>query len=175
MKCNHPIWSPVCSFHYNGECFREHNYECPALQKPTDDVIEFVRCRGCKDYKQNGGEWISPPRPTGSALAENERRKKMPRYIDADELLTDKNQHYDWLSDEHYVRVRTIELMPIADVVERKKGKWKDDGKGLYMCSSCGKLWVHWWARVVPLNQMCKELRYCPMCGAEMEKTDETN
>lgn len=42
----------------------------------------------------------------------------MPRYIDADELLTDKNQHYDWLSDEHYVRVRTIELMPIADVVE---------------------------------------------------------
>ncbi len=49
-----------------------------------------------------------------------------------------------------------------------KKGRWIDDGKGLYMCSSCGKLWVHWWARVVPLNQMCKELRYCPSCGADM-------
>lgn len=58
--------------------------------------------------------------------------------------------------------------------LERKKGKWIDDGKGLYMCSSCGKLWVHWWARVVPLNQMCKELRYCPMCGADMrDENDE--
>lgn len=53
---------------------------------------------------------------------------------------------------------------------ERKKGKWIDDGKGLYMCSSCGKFWMHWWARVVPLDRMCKELRYCPMCGADMRE-----
>lgn len=34
MKCNYPKESPNCSFHYNGECLREHNYECPALVKP---------------------------------------------------------------------------------------------------------------------------------------------
>lgn len=34
MNCNHPIWSPICSFHYNGECLRDHNYECPALMEP---------------------------------------------------------------------------------------------------------------------------------------------
>ena len=71
------------------------------------------------------------------------------------------------------VHIDALEIAVRAMAEERKKGKWIDDGKGLYMCSSCGKLWVHWWARIVPLNQMCKELRYCPMCGAEMEKTDE--
>lgn len=47
-KCNHPDEAPACAFHYNGICTREHNYECPALAKPTDDVIEFVRCQDCK-------------------------------------------------------------------------------------------------------------------------------
>ena len=63
MKCNYPKESPNCSFHYNGECLRDHNYECPALAKPTDDVIEFVRCRGCKDYKRNGGDCDLAPSP----------------------------------------------------------------------------------------------------------------
>ena len=57
--------------------------------------------------------------------------------------------------------------------IERKKGQWIDDGKGLYMCSSCGKVWAHWRAIVVPRNQMCKELRYCPMCGADMRGDEE--
>lgn len=60
MKCNYPTWSPVCSFHYNGECLREHNYECPALAKPTDDVIEFVRCQDCK-WSANGDCDIASP------------------------------------------------------------------------------------------------------------------
>lgn len=39
MKCNYPIWSPVCAFHYNGICTRDHNYECPALmQKPMTNL-----------------------------------------------------------------------------------------------------------------------------------------
>lgn len=92
------------------------------------------------------------------------------RPIDADKLLKDI-EHYH-LSDgcfQHWVEVQpTIE--------EHKKGKWIDD-RGLYMCSSCGKLWTYWWARVVPLNQMCEELKYCPMCGADMrgEQDVETN
>ena len=48
MKCHYPEESPYCAFHYNGICSREHNYECPALVKPTDDVVEFVRCQDCK-------------------------------------------------------------------------------------------------------------------------------
>jgi len=56
---------------------------------------------------------------------------------------------------------------------KRKKGKWVYDGKGFYTCSSCGKHWVHWWARVVPLDRMSKELRYCPMCGADMRGDEE--
>jgi len=63
--------------------------------------------------------------------------------------------------------LEVVKNLPSAQP-ERKKGRWIDDGKGLYMCSSCGKLWMHWWASVVPPNQMCKELRYCPSCGADM-------
>lgn len=55
-----------------------------------------------------------------------------------------------------------------SEQAERKKGKWIDDGKGLYMCSSCGKLWAHWWTSAVPLNQMYKELKFCPNCGHPM-------
>ncbi len=68
MKCNHPIWSPVCSFHYNGECLREHNYECPALAmknlshgemvqiaEERKDYVKVVRCKDCKFYSLNNG------------------------------------------------------------------------------------------------------------------------
>lgn len=60
MKCNHPIWSPVCAFHYNGICTRDHNYECPALAmknlsngemvqlaEERKDLVKVVRCKDC--------------------------------------------------------------------------------------------------------------------------------
>lgn len=104
----------------------------------------------------------------------------MPKYIDADELWIqlDKRESFEQGRNRAYHKglrdaKKILNEQPTADVVERKKGKWIDDGKGLYMCSSCGKLWVYWWARVVPLNQMCKELRYCPMCGADMGEENE--
>lgn len=82
MKCNHPIEAPACSFHYNGECLRNHNYECQALAKPryvnanklmdlamhegaygyvdiydichaaAVDVVEVTRCKDCKNAER---------------------------------------------------------------------------------------------------------------------------
>ena len=42
MKCNYPKESDACAFHYNGICTREHNYECPALVKPTEKQIAYA-------------------------------------------------------------------------------------------------------------------------------------
>lgn len=56
---------------------------------------------------------------------------------------------------------------PAASVRELKRGKWIND-RGVYKCSSCGELWVHWWAAVVPPEKMAMRMRWCPMCGADM-------
>lgn len=92
-----------------------------------------------------------------------EERKKG-RYIDAEELkhILNNSKYYGTKAGNAFADMIT----ECKSIEERKTGKWIDDGKGLYMCSSCGKLWVHWWARVVPLDQMREELRYCPMCGS---------
>lgn len=72
MKCNYPIWSPVCSFHYNGECLREHNYECPALAmknlshgemvqiaEERKDYVKVVRCKDCSFAEEiDFGLWV---------------------------------------------------------------------------------------------------------------------
>lgn len=58
MKCNHPIWSPVCSFHYNGECIRDHNYECPALAKPR--YIDADTLKQKKVYSHERHEYVVP-------------------------------------------------------------------------------------------------------------------
>ena len=61
---------------------------------------------------------------------------------------------------------------------KRKKGKWLRDppegGYALYKCSVCGKCWAHWWASTMTVEEMTKEVRCCPNCGADMreEKTD---
>lgn len=80
----------------------------------------------------------------------------MTRYIDADALY--ELGHYDDF-DEYVVDWKTIDKMPTADVVERKKGKWKDewfDHKLKLVCSNCGCF-------------ADKMTYYCPNCGAEME------
>ena len=100
MKCNHPIWSPVCSFHYNGECFREHNYECPALAMKNLSHGEMVQ------------------------IAEG-KKNKTPRYIDANKLI-DLATHEGAYG---YVDVYDIYNTPTADVVEVvrcKDCKWAE-------------------------------------------------
>ena len=44
MKCNHKKYALNCSFHQNGICTRDHNYECPAL-------VKVVRCKDCMWYE----------------------------------------------------------------------------------------------------------------------------
>ena len=63
---------------------------------------------------------------------------------------------------------------PAADVVEVRHGRWipSDMGGGepdeAYICSECEEPWV--------LNDGTPEennMRYCPSCGARMDKEDE--
>ena len=62
--------------------------------------------------------------------------------------------------------ISVIQYLPSAQP-ERKKGKWIND-RDLYKCSCCNQLWNVWWAGVVPIEQMKKEMPYCPKCGADM-------
>lgn len=48
---------------------------------------------------------------------------------------------------------------------------WVTD-KGLYKCSYCNNLWLHWWAIVMPIERMNKEMPYCPKCGKYMVNED---
>lgn len=90
MKCNYPIWSPICSFHYNGICTRNHNYECPALmQKPMTNL--------------NHGEMAQ--------IAE-ERRNTMndkSEFYDKDILLNyDKTEKYILLPFSEYTKLHNL-------------------------------------------------------------------
>lgn len=61
------------------------------------------------------------------------------RLIDADALIQDKD----------------IDPFSAADVVERKRGRWKGAGMGDYYCSICQRL-------------MNPRTNFCPNCGADM-------
>lgn len=66
-----------------------------------------------------------------------------------------------------------VDLIPTADVVERKKGTWIDND-GLYQCSACKHIWSElWWVESCPMDRMNKLMRYCPSCGADMRKETE--
>lgn len=72
-------------------------------------------------------------------IAQKERGKTMPRLIDANEILKEDHQHYDYMSDEFYVTVRDIENAPKVDAVEVvwcKDCKYHcHDKKGIPYCS----------------------------------------
>lgn len=73
----------------------------------------------------------------------------------------------------HHDMLQLIKKLPPTQT-EQKTGKWVNDGKGLYKCTACGELWLHWWATVVPIERMYKEMQFCPHCGAKMyEKETE--
>lgn len=89
----------------------------------------------------------------------------MPRYIDADYLLREISFYADRPTKSAMKTIKEIARHP-ADVVERKKGKWID---GL-CCSECG--WVN--EAESGFIREAKGFNFCPNCGAEMEKADET-
>ena len=79
--------------------------------------------------------------------------------------------------DTEQVYTNGAEFVPIVRMrqwfqhkPERKKGKWMIDG-GLYRCSACNHLWSElWWAESCPPDRMYSIMRFCPNCGAEMER-----
>lgn len=55
-------------------------------------------------------------------------------------------------------RLDDCPLVPVADVVERKRGKWIEDDDGYQICSECGA--EHHWCDY--------RASFCEDCGAEM-------
>lgn len=76
------------------------------------------------------------------------------------------NSYFGFNIEEEYGSAvqEVINGLPSAQP-EQKRGKWIKD-KGLYKCSYCNKSWTAWWAGAVPIEQMKKEMPYCPMCGS---------
>lgn len=94
----------------------------------------------------------------------------MSRLIDAEELKA-KLRQLDW--QDLYLPVHFDNMIDECKTIEeRKKGKWLRDppegGYALWKCSVCGKCWLHWWASAMTVEEMTKEVRCCPHCGAEM-------
>lgn len=98
----------------------------------------------------------------------------MARYIDADLLKeqmyheafekTTDMQRWDsgcWI--RYHMFEDTIESIPTADVVERKKGRWIavkiGNGDTRYTCSECG-------ASYECDSRDTWDFNYCPNCGA---------
>lgn len=51
-----------------------------------------------------------------------------------------------------------------------KHGQWVND-KGLYKCTACNELCTTaGWARCIPEERMYKGFKYCPNCGAIMDR-----
>lgn len=91
------------------------------------------------------------------------------RYIDANEVLRmmqhskeDKPSWGDW-EIAHDCCIDCVNGATTADVAEVKHGKWKRaryTEASLYICSECDK-------------PEYKEHRYCPSCGAKMDRKDD--
>lgn len=91
----------------------------------------------------------------------------MTRYIDADRAISVLKRWFkfpDYNKGEKNIiacAINMLEETPTADVVERKRGKWIEDGYRDYpcVCSVCG------------IRQSIKAkflFSYCPNCGADM-------
>ena len=60
--------------------------------------------------------------------------------------------------------------------IEPKRGKWIKDGDAyaLYKCSVCNDFCpAVGYADCIPEERMYKTMKYCPNCGAKMERSEE--
>lgn len=147
MKCNHSKEVPYCAFHYNGMCFREHNYECPALVMKNLSHGEMVQ------------------------IAEG-RRKPMTKH-DAIKHLSHKIA-YAKVKDENWADNVYVPALELAVREIRQDGEWKEvqryrptDKAAICECTRChDTVWAY---------DDGRKWNYCPNCGADMreEKTDE--
>lgn len=92
----------------------------------------------------------------------------MPKYIDADAILNqmkDRRFYVGRRSDP----VCIVEDAPAADVELVRHGRWIDENPASFLdprmrCSVCGHV-------DLPLAKW----RYCPMCGAKMDKKENND
>ena len=88
-------------------------------------------------------------------------REKLDSHYPFDEI-GQKDQKYDYAKS---VFLRELAAFPVADVVERKPGKWvKISPAGIYECSQCGQ------------NVMTSDIeayKFCHGCGAQMIGGDD--
>ena len=99
----------------------------------------------------------------------------MKEYIERAQLL--KNLGYDETRRADVLPGSTFDIVlkePAADVAEVRHGRWvpSDTGGGepdeAYICSECGEPWT-----LIDGNPAENNMRYCPNCGARMDKEDE--
>lgn len=99
----------------------------------------------------------------------------MKEYIERAHLL--KNLGYDETRRADVLPGSTFDIVlkePAADVAEVRHGRWipSDMGGGepdeAYICSECGEPWT-----LIDGNPAENNMRYCPNCGARMDKEDE--
>lgn len=100
-------------------------------------------------------------------LIEKNGGRRMKRYIDADSLKAEFTGNFSGEYPAPLVKA-LIDIQPAADVAEVRHGNWI--GESLE-CSECGKL----------VSSICdaggylsygieEDLKYCPFCGAKMDK-----
>ena len=89
------------------------------------------------------------------------------RLIDADKLKAMFEKFYCDREDVVEMLLSDVDFQPTVDPV--KHGHWSqyaephEDGKGLYICSVCNEMYVMY----------DDEYKFCPSCGAKMDKKEE--
>lgn len=81
----------------------------------------------------------------------------MIEYIDKEAVIKEQQRFLGYLDNDMLNRLEiAVKRIPIANVEERKTGKWVEISKAgnIYLCSHCGKI-----------NRFGN---YCPNCGARM-------
>lgn len=86
----------------------------------------------------------------------------MSRYVDAEYNLHDLPCYFDF-SDEELIAISTVlKLIPTADAVEVKHGRWIDTGSG-QECSICKEIQYGY----------DSARNYCSNCGARMDERED--
>ena len=87
-----------------------------------------------------------------------------------DDLLNCYNGYSDTY-DKAYI-IGVLEELP---TIEPKRGKWIKDGEtyALYKCSACNDFCtVVGYANCISEERMYKTMKFCPNCGARMERNE---
>lgn len=97
-----------------------------AIKALKAEPVKQERCEFCKDgitfwgaelILDNDGNWHRIRYCPNCGAKLDEKSEKIPRLIDANEILKSEHQHYNPMADEYYVPVRDIESALTVDAV----------------------------------------------------------